>query len=70
MWRGAALTRVSRSDGICSIACLAENLCEEGGSRELPSVSLLYSRTEPLGSNIALGDSREPPAFTFPRRTT
>jgi hypothetical protein len=23
-WRGAASTRVSRSDGICSFACLAE----------------------------------------------
>jgi len=32
-------------------------------------VSLLISRTETPGEKLALGDSREPPAFTFLSRT-
>jgi hypothetical protein len=30
----------------------------------------LAYRTERLGQSIALGNSREPPAFTFPSRNT
>jgi hypothetical protein len=30
----------------------------------------LAYRTETLGQSIALGNSREPPAFTFPSRNT
>src|ERR1700741_4831392 len=41
-WRGAALTRAPRPDGICSMACLAETGWETGGSRERPSVWLPY----------------------------
>jgi hypothetical protein len=40
------------------------------GSRRLPGVTrrlaaLLAYRTETFGQNVALGNSREPPAFTF-----
>jgi hypothetical protein len=68
-WRGAALTCVSRPDGICSIAYLAET----GENRRLPRttqrlVALLACRTETSGQSIALGNSREPPAVTFSSR--
>jgi hypothetical protein len=44
-------------------------------NRRLPGTTqrlaaLLPYRTEALGQSIALGNSREPPAFTFPSRTT
>jgi hypothetical protein len=32
--------------------------------------ALLAYRTEVLGQSMALGSSREPPAFTFPSRNT
>jgi hypothetical protein len=46
------------------------NGSEAGGSRDRPSVwfLLLVYRTETLDQSIALGNSREPPAFTFPGR--
>jgi len=71
VWRGAALTRVSIPDGICSMAYLAET----GENRRLPRttqrlVALSPYRTETVGRNVALGNSREPPAITFPSRNT
>ena len=55
---------------ICSMTGLAEtgqkNRRLLGTTRRL--VSLLVDRTESLGKDIALGNSREPPTFTFPGR--
>jgi len=57
-----------------TIFCHIAYLAETRENRRLPRMTwrvlvLLASRTEPLGWKIALGNSREPPAFTFQGRT-
>jgi hypothetical protein len=72
VWRGAAFRRVSRPDGICSMPGLAGSGMRNG---RLPGTSqrlaaLLAYRTETPRRSMALGNSREPPAFTFPSHNT
>ena len=65
-WRGAALARTQLTE-----RCLLHDLFGRNVSnRRLPEttqrlVARLAIRTETLGQSIALGNSREPPAFTF-----
>jgi hypothetical protein len=71
-WRGAALARTPLTKRYLLYDVLGRNGVR---NRRLPGMTQrlaapLAYRTETLGQSIALGNSREPPAFTFPSRNT
>jgi hypothetical protein len=70
-WRGAALARTPLTKRYVLYDLFGRSGCEQAAPANDPALgcSLAY-RTENLGKSIALGGSREPPAFTFPSRNT
>jgi hypothetical protein len=71
-WRGAALVYTALTKRICSMIGPAETGQK---NRRLPGMTqrlvlLLVDRIETLRQNIALGNSRKPPVFTFLGRNT
>jgi hypothetical protein len=71
-WRGAALTRTPLTKPYLLYDWFGPKRVR---NRRLPGITQrlaapLAYRTETLGHGIALGNSREPPALTFPSRNT
>jgi hypothetical protein len=68
---GSRLARTPLTKRYLFCDLLGRNGCETGGPRERPGAWLLLAyRTEMLGQRTPLGNSRAPPAFTFPSRNT
>ena len=69
--RGAALRRVSRPDSICSTPYLTETDEKQAAPANDPAFGCSIGLSHrALDQNKALGNSREPPALSFPSRNT